>query len=69
MARQNRWDFEVPVDRLADAEGEKISPCFRGSESHQPSEISGRVAIGHFPTGIASRRLEMQLKQRADLGC
>ena len=23
-------------------------PCFRGRESHQTCEISGRVAIGHF---------------------
>jgi hypothetical protein len=27
------------------------SPCFRRGESHQPCEILGGVATGHFPTG------------------
>jgi len=44
-------------------------PCFRGRESHEPCEISGGVATGHFPSWAWGSRWEIRdtTKLRADL--
>jgi len=46
-------------------------PCFRGRDSYLPCEISGGVAIVHFPDWACDSRQEIKntMKRREDLGC
>ena len=57
MAGLKRRDSLVPTGRQRDVGGKKL--CFGGRERYQLCEISGGVAIGHFPDWAWGSRQEM----------
>ena len=63
MAEWERRDFQIPAGRLADTGGGKgDSPSLGGRESHQPCEILGGVAIGHFSDWAWGNRWEIKMQ-------
>jgi hypothetical protein len=68
-----RRDFQFSLSQARDTKKKKEEedlPCFGGRKSHQPYEIKGGVAIGHFPSWTwVSRQVRNITKLRADLGC
>jgi hypothetical protein len=59
-----------PAGRLTDAGEEKSLTMLGREKEHQPSEISGGVAIGCFPSWAWGSRQDIRniTKLRADLG-